>query len=276
VDELVARSGILQRTHVITRLNERFGQVDCAQEDLIREIACDRDLVAKLLVVANSAWFGSRTRITRVEEAFSRLGLTEFYHAVVVSVLRLALGETGPVPQAYWGHVELVGHIGELAAQHLAPGLEPQAFLLGVLHDVAVPVMAKHVTDYSYLAMDALSSDRTSPDTEIECYGFNHAQVSMAMARQWGFSPGICAAIPYHHQATLANAPAESRRLLGLLLLASRINCYCAGNISVPFTTHDDALLLAELSRVLGCDETAVKSTVAEIVRLHRLREKAA
>ncbi|HAM73955.1 MAG TPA: hypothetical protein DCM86_20185 [Verrucomicrobiales bacterium] len=276
VEELIERSGILARTRVITSLNERFGQVDCAQEELIRQVEADKELVAKLMVVANSAWFGSRTKITKVDEAFGRLGLTEFYNAVVVSVLRLALGETGPVCGAYWGHVEVIGHMGEIAAQHLAPGLEPQAFLLGLLHDVAVPMMSRHVTDYAYLVDDALSSNPASPDTEIECYGFNHAQVSMALARKWGFAPELCTAIPYHHQATLANAPAASRPLLGLLLLGEKIHAFSAGEVPAIFVSQDDLRLLGEAAAAFGTDETTIKAAVAEIERLYMMRQKSA
>lgn len=276
VQELIAGSGVLARTGVLNTLNASFGRVDCAHEDLIRQVAADPELVAKLLVVANSAWFGSRVRVTKVEEVFSRLGIGEFYNAVVISALRLGLKEAGPVCGAFWAHVELIGRTNQLVAQHLAPDLTETAMLVGLLHDCAVPLMAAHLADYSYLATEALGFDPNSADTELQCYGLHHAQVSSALGRTWGFPPAITVPISYHHQITLTNAPQEHRRLLAMLMLTERITAFCEGQCDLLFCSQTEMLLLGELASALDVTETRIKAVVTEFQEFFHLRKKSA
>ena len=276
VADLVQRSGILTRTAILSSLNAKVDQVDCSLDEIIQQVQADSELVAKLMIVANSAWFGTRTKVKKVDEAYSRLGQTEFYHAVVTSVLRLALGETGPLCAGYWAHVDIVGRMNQLVAQHLAPGTEPTAFLLGLLHDVGIPIMSRWAVDYTYLAEDALGTGIDSTNNEAECYGYNHALVSMELARLWGFSPALASAIPFHHQYTLANAPEESRKLLANLMLTERIAGLCQGQVKAIFASDNERRLLREISVTFGVDENGINGVIAEIERLFLLRESAA
>lgn len=276
VEDLIQRSGILKRTGVIASLNAKLGEVDCASEDLISQVESDKELVAKLLVVANSAWFGTRTKITKVDEAYSRLGQTEFYNAVVTSALRIGLGETGNFCGVYWGHVDAIGQMNQLVAQHLAPGTESTVFILGLLHDAGIPPMVRCVTDYAYLAEEALGTDADITNTEVECCGFNHAHVSMELARKWGFREELTAGISFHHQSTLSNAPVECRKILANLMLTERIWDMCQGKVKTLFCSDQERRLLGEMSVAFGADEATIKGVVAELERLFIMRQKAA
>jgi HD-like signal output (HDOD) protein len=276
VEELIDSSGIMARTRVITSLNSQINRPDFSQEEWTQQVAADRELAAKVLLVANSVTFGARSKIVRIDEAFGRLGMNEFYQTVVVASLRLALGEAGPLCTTYWGHIDTIARLNSLLAPYLLPGSESPSFLIGMLHDCAVPLMAHHLVDYSYLATEAIGMDPNGPDTELECYAMNHTQTSMALARRWGFPSNLVSAIPFHHQATLVNAPVESRPLLGILLLSRRIISHASARDGVLFCSEEDQRLVGELASAFRVEEDLIRSVAAEMDRLFQMRQRAA
>jgi putative nucleotidyltransferase with HDIG domain len=189
----------------------------------------DPALAAKVLRLANSAYFGLPRPVAEVRAACVILGFGTV-RAIAVGVMALdalsrrveAVLDLG----AFWRHSVGVA----TAAQALArrAGLEDTgaAFCAGVLHDVGKLVLATIAPDrYRRLGAQGAAS---STEAETAVFGADHAEAGAWLGARWHFPAPLLEAIRTHHQ------PASAAGRWGALVrladgIAYRNGCACPG-----------------------------------------------
>jgi len=176
-------------------------QADVA--DLAKKIGQDQALVAKVLRVANSSFYGMQGKVASIQDAMVVIGFRN------VRTLVLAAALTGGFPkshrawfdeQVFWKHSLAVA----LAAKALASsaGLNPDhAFTAGLLHDIGRLVLVTCFPDhYRTVVENRAVSDAFLVARERDVLGFDHTEVGAALAKRWKFSQEIGEAVRAHHQ----------------------------------------------------------------------------
>lgn len=271
--EFIDRSGVLKRTSVIATLNAEVARPDTNFENILALINADPAMSRRVIDVANSAWFGGRIKVEEVETAIVRMGVKEFYRVVLFAALKAGLAG-GRGESAWWAHVENVARDCELMARCLARDLAPQAFLAGLLHDYAVPLMIRRLPDYVTLSDDALGCAMGIEARENRRFQTNHCAIAATLTTAWQFSPVLGEVVRRHHQGALSGiADDETRRLLALLLLTERLDSMCRQLISVMFGESKDETLLLEIADTLEVTREKINEVLAEVTRLYRLRQ---
>ena len=218
--KLEATISKLQKIPVLSTLSTKVirevDSPDISCKRLAQIVSTDPVIVAEVLKLANSAYFGVRVRVSTVQQATSLLGI-DMVSSLVIS---LALMES---PRAYkdipifnverfWGHCMACSHLSaaiarELGAQMVGPG---EASLAGLLHDMGIVVLAAnekrkfsriletHNTRY-LKALDAQQPPPTLIEVEEEILGFNHADLGAWLANKWKLPTSISETIRYHH-----------------------------------------------------------------------------
>lgn len=221
---------------VVAELLASFDSDDLDIGYLVGKISQDQGLAARVLRVANSAFYGLSSRVGGVGEAVTVLG----FHAV--RSLALAAGIVKVLPHkeggrfdvlAFWQHAVACG----VAARSLAvrAGRNPEtAFTAGLLHDIGKLALDTYFRE----AFDAVLAYRAEhgclmTEAEHAVLGFDHAAVGYEMARQWHFPPAIQQAIRDHHQ------PDDAADFLAAAVHAAEVLCYAldignGGNDRVP------------------------------------------
>jgi putative nucleotidyltransferase with HDIG domain len=194
--------------------------------EVVDIIMFDSSLTAKLLQIANSAYFGNATPLANVGDAINQLGYdTIFLLAASIngeSCLRSAPG-TGLDSVMLWKHSVMTG----FGAQHIATaaGLDGNMiFTAGLLHDVGKAVFAgTYGKDYTRLFDPAKRDSIPLNECEIALYGCDHAELGAALLERWKLPPTIVAAVRFHHQPSAAseNAPPAACVFLGNILSRS-------------------------------------------------------
>lgn len=175
-------------------------------EQVGRVIARDMAMCAKVLQLANSAFFGHRQAISSPAEAAALLGfnmLKTLSLAVHIFKMDSAPQVAGYRLDELWQHSLKVSLFAERIAQSLAPGrqeLSYQAQVAGLLHDVGRLVMARNVTDRFKTARD-LSASQAIPllDAEKEVFGVSHAELGAYILALWGLPEAVVQAVAFHH-----------------------------------------------------------------------------
>ncbi|MEZ5260597.1 MAG: HDOD domain-containing protein [Acidimicrobiales bacterium] len=110
--------------------------------ELARVVETDPVLVARLLHLANSAYYSPRTPIGTVERAITLLGFATV--RTVATVVACGLGSAAAVPNGFWQHASAVANAAQLIAWRfgIATG---DAFTVGLLHDLGRGLL--HVAD---------------------------------------------------------------------------------------------------------------------------------
>ena len=188
---------------VVMELLASMDKEDIDTAYLVSKINQDQGLAARVLQVANSAFFGLTNRVSSVSEAVIVLGI----HAVRSLALAAGLVKLFPTSTgdkfdliAFWQHAIGTGVCARVLAARLGNDQET-AFSAGLLHDIGKLVLHANFPDIFNKVMARWKADDcTCAEAEQAVLGFDHAVIGYEVARQWHFPPAIQLAIRDHHQ----------------------------------------------------------------------------
>jgi putative nucleotidyltransferase with HDIG domain len=247
---------------VVQKMREMIADPKCGAADIGVLVAQDPPLAAKVLKIANSAFYGLAQRTVSTEQACTVLGLRVLRNVVTQAAVMSRyehLGGTGFDLDGLWRHSQLVAqlshHLARVARVNL--GLTPEEVqACGLLHDLGKVVLLESLGD-EYLKLLGVASSGGMPVhvAEKRLLGFDHSDVGALVAVQWGLPSSVAAVIQYHHgprEAVAAN-PAVAL-VANANLVVQRTE---AGNLVAAAATLD-----ADTQRFLGLSATAVTDAV--------------
>lgn len=175
-------------------------------------IARDAAMTAKLLQLANSAFFGLQSRSTDTAEAVGMLG-TETVKALVLSMQVFSQFDQATARRfrvdSLWKHSMAVSALARLIAvsERATPEFLADATVGGLLHDIGKLVLIHAVPDRYERALAAVDDKATLPsDTERQLLGATHAEVGAYLLGLWGLPDTIIEAVAFHHALESLNA----------------------------------------------------------------------
>jgi len=178
-------------------------------DDVAASIERDPAMTAKLLQMANSAFFGIGREVNRVRNAVVYLG-GDTIKALTLSAE--AVGKLAPTGvrgfsiDHFQRHATLVAGI---AAAILPKGVAQQdAITAALLHDIGELVL---ITDdpQRWQRLIEQAHERGVPlhQVEQEVQGVTHAATGAYLLSLWGLPDGVVEAVAYHHQPSAVSAP---------------------------------------------------------------------
>lgn len=186
---------------------------------LVRKIGKDQGLVAGVLRVANSSFYGLQRQVASLQEAIMVLGFSAIRTLVISAGLvgRLSSVKARAVDQKrLWEHCFQTAVCARAIAKCTGRDQEV-AFTAGLLHDIGLLALDICLPQYAKVLAAARSAPGKFAETEQAMLGFDHATAGAEVAKRWNFPPVIQDAIRFHHAPEAA--PAEDR-LAGIIHLA--------------------------------------------------------
>jgi HD-like signal output (HDOD) protein len=166
-------------------------------------------MAAKVLQLANSAYFGRSRPVDDVGQAIGYLGLNAL-KALTLSVEAMAAFAParridGFSIERLQRHSALVARITRrLLGREHADG----AVAAALIHEVGLLVLASREPDYLAEALaQAEAEGRPLAEVERELRGFTHAEVGAHVLGLWGLPHAIVEAVAYHHDPAAAHDP---------------------------------------------------------------------
>ncbi|MGC4029400.1 MAG: HDOD domain-containing protein [Steroidobacteraceae bacterium] len=181
----------------------------------------DPGLTARVLKVANSAYYGRSGQVQSVDQALILLGFD-----AVRGIAASACLDRGIVRRSATAAIQpdaLAGHClaTALAAEHLArrvrPAMAVEAMIAGLLHDFGVLVQERLDPAGVAALIDALRDDESARPGALEpaLVRVGHAECARIMFEAWGLPALITAAVAFHHDPLAA--PDDAARDLAAL-----------------------------------------------------------
>lgn len=173
-------------TGMAAQLVTSVDREDVSTTELARLISGDAALVAQLLRLVNSPYYGLRRSVGTVTDAILVLGLNTIRRVVSAAVLQrplFAYLHDTAVARSFWRHQMLTALLARHV--HADKGMDGEiAYMAGLLHDVGrLAMLVKFPQDH-----DALLADRAGEDhvvVERVRFGFDHAIVGAALLELW-------------------------------------------------------------------------------------------
>ena len=203
------------------QLIRSIDQEDVTVGELSRLISTDAALVAHLLRIVNSTYYGLSRRVGTVSDALSVLGVNLIRRTVTAAVLQrplFAYLHDTAVARVFWRH----GLLCAALARHLAlqKGIDGElAYMAGLMHDVGRLAMLMQFPQQTDVLLRVRSDDDDSGiDREFARFGFDHAQVGGALLELWGLPEKIVQAAHQHADETEPEDPMSAAVWRGNLL----------------------------------------------------------
>lgn len=173
--------------------------------ELAQAISSDPALTAKVLQLANSAYYGFPRRISTVRDAVVLLG----FRAIRSATLAACVVETMPRGStldhtAFWRFSVTVALLAETLARASHRHAD-EAFCAGMLHNIGRLALDQARPDVLRNCVTLARQEGVSlPDAQRRLLGFTDAELGGALAFQWNFPPDLAIAVAQHQ------APLES------------------------------------------------------------------
>lgn len=206
VEELVARVEDLPVLPVIVGQVMRLTEdPDSTAADLNGVIGQDQALTAKILRLANSAYYGFPRRIGTITEAVILLGFNTIRNLVLTASVSQVLEREAPgyglAKGELWRHALTSAMAARLLARKVRYRGAEEAFVAGLLHDIGKLILSHYVAN-SYEEIRQRVAEENVPFMVAEqaVLGFDHARVGGLVAEKWNLPEGLVEAICLHHE----------------------------------------------------------------------------
>lgn len=175
-------------------------------------VSRDPAIGASVLKTVNSPLFAIPKKIVKIEQAVMLLGLDSVMNIVNAVLLRASLSQNidPALLKDFWQGANDVAVAAGFIARKLRIKQADQAFLLGLFHNCAMPLMREKFDNYFDTITEAYGEhSRCLTDLEDERYQANHAIIGEHIARAWHLPNPIIAAIGSHHDLERLRMQAE-------------------------------------------------------------------
>jgi len=172
-------------------------------KEIAKIISDDQASSFKVLKIANSAFYGFRSRVDTISQAIMILGFNEIRNIVLaLSIINLFSKEKESMnfnPVGFWEHSIAVGIITRVIGNEAGPINLESYFISGILHDIGKLFLYLYAgKEYAAVFRTIEEKNCLLQEAEKEILGFDHCMIGASVAEKWGLSPNIIYAIKYH------------------------------------------------------------------------------
>ena len=192
---------------------------ESAMEDFEKAFRADPALTADLLLVANSAEFGVRSRIETIRHAITFIGLERIRSlgcTIAFSYYVRNLPRSKYMRGA-WAHsvataviAELIGNLSQMAEMYTS----------GLVHDLGrMALFLSAGEEYATILSGQFDSVKQANEVEAEFFGMDHTKAGGVVAKEWRFPDTLRTFMARHHDGDGGSA----QKPLPIVQLACRL-----------------------------------------------------
>jgi HD-like signal output (HDOD) protein len=171
---------------------------------IAKMMVSDAALCTRLLRIANSPLYRGRSPIKNVQDAISRIGMSQTLNLVNALVMEqlyqmASLKALRPHLTQLWGHSTRVAAIATVLARRYTKISPEQAMLGGLIHDVGVLPILTRAEGFPVVFNDPVVLGEVITDL--------HGDVGCTILESWHFPAGLSAAAASHDDLTRDSGP---------------------------------------------------------------------
>jgi HD-like signal output (HDOD) protein len=250
-------------TNLTRALQDQKTSIQQVAEIIERDVA----MSAKILQLANSAFFGLARRVSSLSSAVSCLGMETIKNLALTSEVFRVFVPDSRVPQSVCDSIQQHAVLTAAIANTLPVerGTRDITAVAALLHDIGSLFLASSMPD-EFCAVLSQASNRRCKTFEIEeeLLGTSHAEIGAYLLGLWGIPVLAVEAIAHHHHPTrIPHTVFDCSAAVYVAdLLAREIEDHPEGSTEIEIAESDRANLetLGILSRLTEFRELALQS----------------
>jgi len=180
-------------------------------------IGYDQALTAKILRVANCAYYGRRYSVGSLKDAILLLGDKRLIHSVMAVCAKTYYVRGGSQDEReLWEHSVAAALISEIAARRLRYNKIFTLYTAALLHDIGKTILDVYSKIYLQSSLREIRGESDTVRAERRALGIDHQELGGIIAGKWKFTGDITAAIAHHHNPQAAGRYEEITSLVYL------------------------------------------------------------
>ncbi|MEN6461301.1 MAG: HDOD domain-containing protein [Syntrophomonas sp.] len=250
---------------VVIRVMELTENPDSTAQEINNVLNQDQGMTAKVLKMANSAFYGFPRRIATITDAIVFLGFRTIRSIVMAAsvsdILSKEFAGYALAPGELWRHSQSTAMAARLIAKNNKFGSVDLAYTAALLHDIGKVILNNLMKEGYHEVVARVTSDNVSfIEAENQILGFNHALVGARVAEKWNLPPELVEAIALHHSPSDAQI---NKKLTSIVHIADAV-CLAMGiGIGIDGMLYP---LSNESLQLLNMNEDNIESTVSQLV----------
>ena len=194
---------------VVTKLLAMTDSANVNARVLSKEL--DQSLSAKVLKMANSAYFGggAARKVNSVHHAIVIIGFDAVKEIILTTSFFHTFHDSKEVEalKPLWQHSMECALIAKRLAWLYRYEAMDEAYLVGLIHDIGKLVIQQYFPDQYRLIKAGKNGKIDEVEGEREILGMTHAEIARRMAEQWNFPEALIEVIAHHHDGTFRLNP---------------------------------------------------------------------
>ncbi|MCP4294865.1 MAG: HDOD domain-containing protein, partial [Proteobacteria bacterium] len=221
--ELVDKSKISSIQSVVSGIIDVINDPESSAKDLKDIIEIDPPLTARVIKVANSAYYCSPRKISEIQHAVIWIGFDVVKEIVlsqkVCEVFNKDETINGYSGSSLWKHSVAVALLGKMIYRREFGERGENAYVAGLLHDIGIIVENQFLeNDFREVLNKVKQEKKNLSAAEYEVLGYTHTDIGKTLTDHWGFPQELVVAMGNHHNPD--KAPQEFSKFASTLYVA--------------------------------------------------------
>ena len=220
---LVDQSEISSIQNVVSGVIDVINDPHSSAKDLKDIIEIDPPLTAKVLKVANSAYYYSLNKISEIQHAVIWIGFDVVKEIAlsqkVCEVFEQDETVSGYSGRSLWKHSIAVALLGKMICRREFGERGENAYAAGLLHDIGIIVENQFLENEFIAVLHKTEHEKINlSKAESEVLGYTHTDIGKMLTEHWSFPEELVVAIGNHHNPD--KAPEEFSKFASTLYIA--------------------------------------------------------
>lgn len=250
--------------HVVVKVMQLSEDPDSTAQDINNVLTQDQSMTARVLRLANSAFYGFPRRISTVTDAVVLLGFRTIRSIVLAAsvseILNQEIGGYALEPGELWRHSQSSAIAARIIAKRIKYPAVDVAYTAALLHDIGKVILNNNMKEvYREVVEKVENTDVPFNEVEIEIMGFDHAQVGAQVAEKWNLPPELVEAIMFHHEPEKTTI---NKKLTAIVHIADFVSVTMGIGVGIDGMLYP---ISSEAMDLLGINEIDIESVISEM-----------
>lgn len=250
---------------VVHRIISAASDTKTTTEELAEVISPDLGMTQKLLRLANSIYYGQKTKVETVKRSILVIGFDEIIGiALGMGILSAVTDKTGLGldMKALWIHSIGVATASKELAKRTNPSIASKVFIPALLHDMGKVIFSLYFKqDYVQVRQFAMENQKPLYFAENTIFQLDHAVLSALLMKRWNFPPSIIVPCRFHHSPE--SSPVKFRHQCLILNMAN----YLTQKAGIGHSGNPVPVTVKNASTKIGVNETVLRLTIDQLQR---------
>ena len=238
-----------------TAILQKSSMPNTSGKEISELLKTDTALTARVLRIANSAYYGLPRQVADIDNAVMLLGQRTIRNLVLTATMG-GIGSQGVAGYGMgkgelFNHSLVVAQSAQTLSKEVGKSIPAEAYTAGLLHDIGKVVLAQYVEQRIIIIVETAQTTNVSfGEAERQVLGVNHAEVGATLAEKWNLPDFLVGAIRVHHGTPSGEYSDDTTTLAATCILANQLSRQAGSGVGSNETA--DPEIPGVVSDILG------------------------